>query len=214
MAVLVRLAHGYNMPDCMRLKGYKVELVADTDAEISRGARRGREDGGSRTSALSASSARDIPRLQTWRLTSDIGDVSIACSAMLRTGDFGGTGIDIRDMAFPRIAKPIGPEWDPVGFRLSSLRHPLKSLAMLCRVKWNNARCDPLTFLKLRQPAWASNEYLSFLATSRDVRVTPGDEAVAVREVRAAHTAVYGELYRWRARGDVEAGRSREIGSG
>lgn len=189
--VLVRLVHGYNMPDCMRLKGYKVELVGDTN-----------EGASLRSPELPVTAVRDplfLPRIQTWRLTSDIGDKSVWCSTMIRAGDFGGTDLDVRDMAFPRIAGPIGSEWEITGFSSSSLSHPVKSFVMLCKVKWNNARCDLLTFLKLRQPAWASNEHLTFLAASRVVRVEPGVEDRIIGEVRAAQAAFYAELCRWKA---------------
>ncbi|MEI6808637.1 MAG: hypothetical protein WCN95_07935, partial [bacterium] len=195
ISVLVRLVHGYNMHDCMRLKGYKVELLAD-------GVDSGKWDV-ERKANHQPSTTNEQRRIQTWRLTSDIGDQFISCSVMLRAGDFGGTMVGVKDMAFPRIAAPIGPEWDIVGVRASDLSHPVQSFVMLCKVKWNNSRCDLLTFLRLRQPAWASTEYLTFLASSRGVRVTPDNEAAVINEVRAAQAVVYAELCRWRKTIDI-----------
>ncbi|MEI6971771.1 MAG: hypothetical protein WCL44_09670 [bacterium] len=186
VATLVRMAHGYNMPDCMRLKGYKVELLREVAAREMSG-----------VAGVDEQAETALPRVQVWRLTSDVGDVSIWCSAMLRASDFGGSTEDIRNMAFPRIAEPISPEWEWEGFKLSSLRHPLKSLEMAVRVKWNNSRCDLLTFLKLRQPAWASSDYLTFLATSRGVVVRPGDESRVTDELLAAQSVFHAELLQW-----------------
>lgn len=197
IAVLVRLVHGYNMHDCMRLKGYKVELMADS-VESGKWEVESKAIDQPLTTNYQPPTINHQLRIQTWRLISDIGDRSISCSTMLRAVDFGGTMVDVRDMAFPRIAGVIGPEGEIVGLKASSLSHPVQSLVMLCKVKWNNSRCDLLTFLKLRQPAWASTEYLTFLASSRGVRVTPGDEARVISEVRAAQAVVYAELCRWK----------------
>ena len=205
--VLVRLVHGYNMCDCLRMKGYKVELLKDEGGGVTDELK---EDAGGRMTPVSESetqpssliphpSSSSLPRVQTWRTTSSVGDVQIARSTIIRSTDFGGTTAEVRDMAFPRIVDRIGSEWDWEGFKASSLRHPVKSLVMVVKVKWNNARCDLLTFLKLRQPAWASTDYFTFLATTHGVRFEAGDEPRVTEEVHAAQLVVYGELLRWRA---------------
>ena len=67
----------------------------------------------------------------------------------------------------------------------------------MLRAKWNNARCDPLTFLKLRRPAWASNEILTLVSNSSGA---PGeqDEAQVAEHVLAAHSAMFRQFRSWR----------------
>ena len=175
--VLVRLAHGYNMPDCMRIKGYSVE-----------------EMGSNQLSVISY----QLKGVQTWRLTSDIGDVSVWATSMLRVGDCGVTDIDVRTMAFPRIGTPDDPRWLPQGMTLKSLRHPIRNFRWLIRSKWNNARCDLATFLKLKQPAWADDTLITFVSVWKGRPLKPDRETAALEHVLAAHNAMLPELQSWR----------------
>ena len=175
--VLVRLAHGYNMPDCMRIKGYTVtELGSDRLSGISN--QRG--------------------KAQVWRVTSEVGDVSVWVTSMLRVGDFGETGIDVRTMAFPRIGTPDDPRWLPQGMTLKSLRHPIRNFRWMIRSKWNNARCDLATFLRLKRPAWADDSLMTFLSAWRGPSLKPAAEEAATEHVLAAHNAMLSELQSWR----------------
>ena len=169
--VVVRLVHGYNMPMCMKIKGYTVELL---------------EDGSARRTD------------QLWRLTSETGDAAVWVTAMLRAGDFARADVDIRSMAFPRIASRDDPSWVPRGISFESLKHPVESIRVLFRAKWNNSRCDLPTFLKLRQPAWADETVLSLVAYSYGVSVPRGGEAAAAARIRAARDAVLDGLIAWR----------------
>jgi hypothetical protein len=181
-----RLVHGYNMCDCMRIKGYEVELVADTrDIE-------GVEEDG-------------LPSdLQVWRLESPGGSANaIWITSMLRAGNFAPTAVDVRSMAFPRVGMVDDPNWVPQGFTLRSLRHPIKNLRMLFRAKWNNARGDLWTFLRLKQPAWASDDMLTLVSASR--RIPPSvDESEVIAQVVSVHTHMLQELQTWRAEKTAE----------
>ena len=172
--VLVRLVHGYNVCDCMRIKGYTVDLLADA---------RGTGKAGH----------------QLWRLTSGAGDVSIWATSMLRAGDLARTDVDVRSMAFPRIGTPDDPRWVPEGLTLKSLRHPIRHLRWFLRAKWNNARADWLTFLGLKQPAWASDEMLTLVSAAS---VGPGEapnERAEAEHVLAAHHFTRQALQTWKA---------------
>ena len=262
--ILVRLAHGYNMPDCMRIKGYKVELVREEgdrspgisdqssvitdqwagngredilqkatkvtkpgfaqklrrgdpaeavgsedkefEQKIAKGTTQGRPESGIRNPASSiqhpASSlqppASSTLRLQIWRLTNSLGERSIWVTGMLRAGDFGGLDADVRSVPFPKIGVPDDPEWNPQGLTWSSLRHPARNLGWFLRAKWNNARCDWATFLRLRRPAWASGERLTLVSAMQGRAVEAGDEEAAVRQVLAAHRVIHAALREWR----------------
>jgi len=178
--VLVRLVHGYNMPDCMRIKRYRVDLVKDTRAV---GAQR-----------------RCERPLQIWRLTSATGDKSVWVTGMLRAGDFRESDVDVCAMAFPRIGTPDDPSWLPEGLKLSSFKHPVRNFRWLLRAKWNNARCDLATFLKLRQPAWASDELLTLVGGSDEGALRRTNEAAVTEAVLRAHEFVYRQLRAWRER--------------
>jgi hypothetical protein len=184
LPVQVRLMHGYNMCDCMRIKGYTVDLVADA---------RRPEVG---------PDAAGPPRYQLWRLTSGGGEISLWATSMLRAGDLAMTGIDTRAMAFPRIGTPDDPRWVPEGLTLRSLRHPVRNLRWFLRAKWNNSRTDLLTFLKLRRPAWGSDEILTLVSTAVPGSELAGQQGPVAHRVLAAHTAVYGELRAWKANRD------------
>jgi len=148
-----RIVHGYNMVDCMRIKQYKVELLLDTRTSPAASSER-----------MKAMAGR-LPKypVQVWQLTSDDGSVSIWTTTMLRAVDFGLTTVDTRDMAFPRVGTPDSPSWEPTGIKLSSFRHPVSNLRNTLRARWNASRCDTMTFLRLRQPAWASDEMLTMV---------------------------------------------------
>ena len=180
-----RLVHGYNMCDCMRIKGYEVELVNDT---------RDANDGG--VAAVSAG-------LQVWRLTSGGGTRSIWITSMLRAGDFSATTVDVRSMAFPRIGIVDDPNWAPQGFTWGSLRHPIRNFRMLLRAKWNNSRSDIWTFLRLKQPAWASDTMLTLVSASPGIPPS-ADESDVISHVVSVHTHMLQELQTWRAEKTAE----------
>jgi len=177
--VILRIVHGYNMHDCMRIKGYKVELIEDRRPVAS-----GLEVSG---------------RLQVWRLTSGAGDVSIWVTSILRAGDFVPKDVDVRSLPFPRIGVPDDPNWIPRGLTWSSLEHPIQNFKLLLRAKWNNSRCDIATFLKLKTPAWANNELLTLVACSESGSVKQEQEKDVAKQVIAAHVMLQKCLVKWRA---------------
>lgn len=193
--VLVRLVHGYNMVDCMRIKGERVELIADTREAAGAGGPPGAPPAAASRAPTPAASLP--PGVQLWRLASPTDRISIWATTMLRAGTFAVTGVDTREMAFPRVDIPDNPGWFPQGLTWRSLRHPIANGRLFLRAKWNASRADVLTFLGLRQPAWASEELLTLVATSTDSTVTSaGEDAVASRVV-AAHQFVRHELQGW-----------------
>jgi hypothetical protein len=187
--VLVRLMHGYNMVDCMRIKQYRVDLLADTR-------RRGTAPG-------AESAAADGIPVQVWRLTAPSGDRAVWVTTMLRETDFGATDTDTRDMAFPRVGTPDDAAWAPSGLKWSSFRHPLRNLRSYLRSKWNASRLDPLTFLRLRQPAWASGTVLTMVSEYKGTTVEKETEAAVVAHVLEAHRTFHTLL---RAHGGPSAG--------
>jgi len=170
--VLVRLVHGYNMPDCMRLKKYSVEKIGDT--------------------------TNSVGRVQVWRLISAAGDRSVWITTMLRASDLSGTGVEVSEMKFPRITFIDVTDWDTSGLSLSWIRHPVKSVRSYLKARWNDSRCDLAVFLRLKQPPWVSNEYFTFLAASCDVNLPEEEELRAVDRVTSVHSWMYGELIGWR----------------
>ncbi len=135
--VLIRLAHGYNIVDCMRIKHFTVDALPDLEAAFPH---------------------------QLWRLTSAIDDQSIWMTSMHSAEDFAPRDMDTRDMPFPKIGTPDDPSWNPSGLKLASLRRPVYNLKRTLNARWNNARCDLLTFLKLRRPVYASDEVLTLVS--------------------------------------------------
>lgn len=172
--LLVRLVHGYNMPMCMKIKGYTVEAIP----------------------GVSGSHA-PLP-MQVWRVTSSVGEVSIWVTTMIRSEDFAVTTVDVTSMAFPRVDVPDDPNWVPKGFSREDLKHPLQSLRIWFRARWNASRTDPLTFLRLRQPAWASEELITYVSRSLPPSVPLGQEPEVIRQVMAGHAAMLQELQKWR----------------
>jgi hypothetical protein len=225
VAVLVRLVHGYNMVDCMRIKGYTVELIGDTRAgERPQTAEERPQttdyrpqtaeerpqttdhrlqttvDASLTTSHLAPATSPDPGRrLQFWRVTSSSGDAAVWVTSMLRAGDFGETDADVRSMAFPRIGTPDDPNWVPRGLTRESLRHPVRNFKLFMQHRWSGARSDWLTFLGLRQPAWASAELFTLVGEYRGKPLAAGDEAAAAEAVAAAHGFVHRALAEWRA---------------
>ncbi|MDP6491751.1 MAG: hypothetical protein QGG69_08295, partial [Kiritimatiellia bacterium] len=96
--VLIRLAHGYNVVDCMRIKHYTVDPLPDFEVPFPH---------------------------QVWRLTSSINDQSIWVTSMHGGENFAALEMDTRDMAFPKIGTPDDPGWNPSGLKLTSLRRPI-----------------------------------------------------------------------------------------
>lgn len=186
---LVRLVHGYNICDCMRLKKYQVELLHDS-RQLDTGEGNGEPPSGNELAP---------PQLQTWKLTSSTGHVSIWVTSMIRAYDMTETALDTRAMAFPRVNVPDTQGWFPRGFTWRSLRHPIRDSRRFLRSKWNASRCDWLAFLGLRKPAWASEEVLTLVASShgRSVPYELIDEVIV--GVAEAHQAMYQEILRWQA---------------
>ncbi len=188
VSVLVRLAHGYNMPDCMRLKGYVVQWLRDMPAPVV-------PDTGK--AALPPTGAG--PRIQLWRLINTRGEPSLGATSILRAEDFSWTSLDVRAMPFPRVGLPNDPDWNPRGFSWSTLRHPGRELAQLVRARWNNARCDWLTFLRLRQPEGASAEYLSLVSLTVSLPAARSTDERILETVAAIHREMGEQLRSWRA---------------
>jgi hypothetical protein len=214
--ILVRLVHGYNMRDCMRIKGYTVEELnggkpetgnlkpeSDTEREASSSDRN--------PEATSSSSFRSqvsgLRFSQTWRLTSGAGDRSLWMSGMLRAGDFSETDLSTTDMAFPRIGIPDDPSWMPRGLTLKSFRHPIRNFKYFMRAKWNNSRCDLPTFLGLRKPAWASDDSLTFLVVWVGGPLKPEDEAAVSVMLADVYRQALPQLQSWGKERGVDGSR-------
>lgn len=179
----IRLVHGYNMPMCMKIKGYTVEPVGDVPD--------------------------DRFPMQVWRVASSTGEGSIWLTTMIRAEDFSVTKEAVTSMAFPRVDIPDDPNWVPRGFTLDDLRHPVQAFQIWFKARWNASRTDWLTFLRLRQPAWASDELLTYVSRSLVPSVTPGNESEVIRQVAAGHRAMLKELQEWR-RVNRSAGRKTD----
>jgi len=180
--IIIRLVHGYNMRDCMRLKGYKVDLIADYPTAELR--------------TQNSEPPASLVRVQTWRLTSiSTGDTSIWLTGMLESGDFRQTTVDVRSMAFPRIIGSEDAGWIPRGLTWASLRHPFRNFRLFLRKEWSNARSDLLTFLKLRRPAWASNEMLTLVTAWWGPSLEPEQEEQAAQALRSAYAFMLSELH-------------------
>ncbi|MEI6564807.1 MAG: hypothetical protein WCO42_10930, partial [bacterium] len=173
----IRLVHGYNMPMCMKIKGYTVEPIGDVGPD-------------NRIPGLPA---------QFWRVISSTGETAIWITTMIRSGDFGVTPVDICSMAFPRVDVPDDPNWAPEGLGLADLKHPILSGRTYIRAKWNASRTDLLTFLRLRQPAWANDELLTYVSRSMPFPISRENEAGVIHQVLAGHAVLLKELQKWRA---------------
>ncbi len=195
----VRLVHGYDMVDCMRIKGFQVEALARPVAESSVGD----EVSGLRASAplreASGTSLSGGP-VQFWLLTSGTGTRYPMLTSMVRAGDFSETGIDTRTMPFPKAATPDNPGWFPQGMTWRSLRHPVRNFRTFLRSQWNASRNDVATFLKLRQPAWASAELLTVVVAPRERLIDREEDEAVLLEMTAAYRFFIRELREWRVR--------------
>tara|TARA_B100000809_G_C15128846_1_gene527488 strand:- start:684 stop:1472 length:789 start_codon:yes stop_codon:yes gene_type:complete len=175
--VIVRLTHGYNMPDCMRLKQHDVELLEEK---------------------------RD-PRLQVWRLFArDTDDLSVWATAMISADDFSGTDIDTRAMPFPRVASVDDPDWTPNGITRDSLKNPIRNLKRFFRHRWNSSRSDLATFLRLKKPAWGSQEMLILVVHAyvpeRGNELESDPFALTRQTVLDAHAFILAELRDWQGK--------------
>ena len=205
--VLVRLVHGYNMCDCMRIKGYTVELVkavggSSPGSPSSAGGMAMASAVALRAMADKTEGSAGASRRQVWRLTSSTGQDSIWVTGMIRAGDFRETGVDVRSMAFPRIDIPDDPGWLPRGMTWKSLRHPVDNARSFLRAKWNNSRCDVATFLGLKKPAWADDELLTLVAAWEGEPVSREQEQQVMAQVLSAYDCLYAELRKWRQDGE------------
>jgi len=169
----IRVVHGYNMPMCMKIKGYTVAPV---------------------TNGIPGGADRPV---QVWRVVSSTGDTSIWVTTMLRSGDFAATTEDVCSMAFPRVDIPDDPRWVPRGVTRESLKHPIEGIRTWVRARWNASRTDWMTFLRLRQPAWASEEWITYVSRCLGP-VTPATEPEVIHDVVAGHLTVLKELQAWR----------------
>ncbi len=197
----VRLVHGYNMPMCMKIKYYTVEKIQDhgirsvSDPKLQSAFRSSPQQPNNLTTQQQPSSR--LP-LQLWRLTSGAGTVSLWVTTMIRAGDFEPTREDICSMAFPRVETPDDPNWVPRGLTREDLKHPVSSFQRWWRSRWDGARWDVLTFLRLRRPVSGSEELLSYVTRSVVPDVTPANEAVVLQDLLTTHAAVLRQLQQWR----------------
>ena len=168
-SVLIRLAHGYNMPDCMHIKHYKVFPFSPNNRPDPAGLLS--------NSHSPTTNNQQFPR-QTWKLVSPINDKSIWITSMLNGGDFAPVDMDIRSMAFPKVGTPDDPSWKPTGLSMKSLGRPLYNFKRMLRSRWNGSRCDLLTFLRLRRPVYMSDDVLTLVST---VVIPPANDADPTR---------------------------------
>ena len=187
--VVVRLVHGYNLVDCAREKGDTVELLASTRTGVLK-------EG---VIAMPQEVIDSGRRIQVWRVLSATGDASIWVSSMLRAGDFSATNVDTREMPFPRLGIPDNTGWTPRGMTREGLRHPIQGMKKFIQHKWNGSRADLLTFLELKQEAWASEDQLTLVALSSGRSVAPEDVNTVLLNAFHAHVEVHEQLMAWRA---------------
>ncbi|MBN1671875.1 MAG: hypothetical protein JXR37_12620 [Kiritimatiellae bacterium] len=169
---VVRLTYGFNVPMCMKYKGYAVQEMANN---------------------------LETERTQVWRFASPDGFRSIWVTSLLRAGDLARTDTDVRAMAFPRVNVCEDPSWVPRGLTADVFRRPVYEIRNFLRMRWNESRCDLLAFLKLRRPAGASDELLGFIACSTGRSVGPGEEEQVRRELEVVMQNVHRQLAAWRA---------------
>jgi hypothetical protein len=189
-SVLVRLVHGYNMRDCLRIKGFRVDLVADLRHGVISG---------------QASPPSELSRLpmaiqaQIWRVSSSAGTVTLCVTSVLNE-DLLATDFDTRSMAFPRVGTPDEVGWVARGVTMASLRHPVAGLKRAIRSQWNSSRRSVTAFLRLKQPAWASDSLFSLVSAWRGPSVTSADEERVAAHLLSVHAAMASELRAWRER--------------
>ena len=228
--MLVRLVHGYNMPMCMKMKYYTVEKIKDnrvrpvTDPKLQSAFRKWNPE--SRTqnpenssfpsrlgenpsfssksvvySVMSMVSSNYTLPVQLWRLTSNVGTVSIWATTIIRGDDFTPTSEDICSMAFPRVDIPDDPNWVPRGLGVDDLKHPVYSFKRWLRGRWDGARWDVLAFLKLRRRVRTSEELLSFVSRVDGLSDNVANER-DILELLETHAAILKELQKWRQRSE------------
>jgi hypothetical protein len=123
---------------------------------------------------------------------------------MIQSDDFSPTEDDICSMAFPRIDIPDDPNWVPRGLAWDDLRHPEAAFMRWFRSRWDGARWDVLTFLRLRRPVRTSEELLSYV-TLIEVVAENNTNAIDIRELLEAHGTMLKELQGWRNSGESVA---------
>lgn len=187
-SLMLRLVHGFNLVDCMLEKGHAVELVASTltDTPMMDGIE------------LPASALESGRKIQVWRVTSPVGDVSLWVSTMLRAGDFAQTDVDTRAMPFPRVPYPDRAAWTPRGITKDGLKHPIQGINKFLQYKWNSSRGDLLTLLDLKQEEWASEDELTLVTLNKSPSVTPASQTQVLAEILSAHFDMHDQLKRWR----------------
>ena len=207
---VVRLVHGYNMPMCMKLKYYTVEKIQDnrihavSDPKLQSAFRMVQNGQLNPSTGLRASnlaiqqlSTLELP-MQLWRLTSSAGTVSIWVTTMIRSGDFSPTSEDICSMAFPRVDIPDDPNWVPRGMGKDELKHPVVAFRRWYHSRWNGARWNVWTFLRLSPPVGASNELLSYVTRVEDLP-SDGPKDSDMKNLLEIHAAVLTKLQVWRS---------------
>lgn len=187
--VLVRIVHGYNMVDCMRIKQYQVDLLRENLEEL-------------KSISREELSNLPYPPMQIWKLKNPEDTERVWISSMLHASDFSGSTTDTRSMSFPRVGTPDDPAYAPTGLRWSSFRHPIRNFLRFIRSRWNASRTDLLTFLRLRQPAWASDVLLTMVSEYRGQDAENRTSEEMMQHVLSAHRAFYQALY--------EFGQSRD----
>ena len=170
--VSLRVVHGYNLVDCMRIKGYAVQLK------------------------MEARSEKNKQPFQVWQVVSSMGDRTIWVSTIVKAEDLQPTSTDVRDMAFPRVGTPDALGSEVKGVSWESLKHPIQGLRFFLQARWNASRCDWKTFLRLRKPAWASDELLTVITMST-AAWSKLDDAVVVRNLLEVHNDLLRSLEAW-----------------
>lgn len=171
---ILRLTHGYNMPECMEIKGYQTQLVGDQ---------------------------RAVGGCQLWQIVSDVQVTSVWTTAMISSSDLSITGLDTREMPFPRVLSGENAKWVPRGITWGSLRHPIRGLKAFLADRWNASRSDLGTFLKLRQPAMASDEILTAVINMNlPAKSDDSTRTAALKHIISVNAAFLEELQIWRTR--------------
>jgi hypothetical protein len=170
--VRLRVVHGYNLVDCMRIKGYAVQLKMEDR------------------------SGKNKRPFQVWEMVSSMGERTIWVSTIVKAEDLCAASTDVRHMAFPRVGTPDALGAEVRGLSRESLRHPVQSLRLFLRAQWNASRCDWKTFLRLRKPVWASDELLTVVTLSTEAW-SKLDDAVVVRSLLEVHDDLLRSLEAW-----------------
>lgn len=100
-------------------------------------------------------------------------------------------------MVFPRIEIPDDPHWVPRGLGIDDLKHPVVSFNRWYHSRWDGARWDIRTFLRLRQPARTSEEFLSYITRIDGL----SDNVAKIEDVQTLlkiHMMMLKELQVWR----------------